>query len=72
MYAKQETREYLSSGKTRQKPRKRTIQNGDKHLADKDFKIIVIKMLIKFRRRMDEHSENFNKETENTNKKHQN
>ena len=29
-------------------------------------------MLIKFRERMDDHSENFNKETENTNKKYQN
>lgn len=31
-------------------------------VPDKEFKIIVIKMLTKLRRRMDEHSENCNKE----------
>ena len=31
-------------------------------LPDKEFKIMVIKMLTKFKRRMDQHSENFNKE----------
>ena len=31
-------------------------------LPDKEFKIMVIKMFTKFGRRMDKHSENFNKE----------
>jgi len=35
------------------------------NLPDKEFKIMVLKMLIEFRRRMDERSEGFNKETEN-------
>ena len=35
---------------------------------DKEFKAMVIKMLTELRRRMDEHSENFNKEIENTRK----
>jgi len=32
------------------------------NLPDKEFKVMVINMLTKLRRRMDEHSENFNKE----------
>ena len=35
---------------------------------DKEFKAIVIKMLIRVERRVDELSENFNKEIENTKK----
>lgn len=38
------------------------------NLLDKEFKAMVIKMLTELRRRMDEHSENFNKEIENTRK----
>ena len=34
-------------------------------LPDKEFKIMVIKMLTRLGRRMDEHNENFNKEAEN-------
>lgn len=30
-------------------------------LPDKEFRVIIMKMLTKFRKRMDEHSENFNK-----------
>lgn len=33
-------------------------------LHDKEFKVIVIKMITNLRRRLDEHNENFNKETE--------
>ena len=32
------------------------------NLPNKEFKIMIIKMLSKFRGRMDEHSQNFNKE----------
>lgn len=32
------------------------------NLPDEEFKVMVINMLNKLRRRMDEHSENFNKE----------
>ena len=35
------------------------------NLPDKDFRISVIKMLIELGRRIDEHSENFNKEMVN-------
>ena len=38
------------------------------NLPDKDFKVMVIKMLIELGRRIDEHSENFNKEMENIRK----
>ena len=38
------------------------------NLPDKEFKVMIIKMLIKHRRRMDEHSEKFLKELENTKK----
>ena len=42
-------------------PNKMEISN----LLEKEFKVMVIKMLTKLRRRMDEHSENFNKEIGN-------
>ena len=35
------------------------------NLVDKGFKVMVIKKLAELGRRMDEHSENFNKEMEN-------
>ena len=31
------------------------------HLLDKEFEVMIIKMLNKFRRRMDEHSERYKK-----------
>lgn len=37
-------------------------------LPDKEFKILVIKILTELGRRMNEYSENFNKETENIRK----
>ena len=36
------------------------------NLPDKEYKLIVIRMLGDLRRRIDEHSENFNKELKNT------
>lgn len=33
-----------------------------RNLLDEEFKVTVIKMLSELRRRIDEHSENFNKE----------
>ena len=38
------------------------------NLPAKKFKVIIINMLTKLRRRMNEHGENFNKELENINK----
>ena len=38
------------------------------NLPDKEFKVMIIKMLNELRRRMDEHSEKFNKELENIKK----
>ena len=51
-------RDYLPNERIRQNPRKGTKQNGDKHVADKEFKVTVKKMLTKIRRQMDELSEN--------------
>ena len=39
------------------------------NLPNKEFKVMIIKMLTKCRRRMDEQSEKFNKELENIKKK---
>lgn len=36
-----------------------------RNIPDKEFKVIIIKMLKYLMRRMDEYSENFNKELEN-------
>lgn len=38
------------------------------NLLDKEVNVIVIKVLTEFGRRMDEHSEDFNKERENIRK----
>ena len=38
------------------------------NLPDKEFKLMIIKMLHEFRRRMDEHSVKFNKELQNIQK----
>ena len=38
------------------------------NLSNKEFKVMIIKMLIEFGRKTDEHSENFNKEIENIRK----
>ena len=38
------------------------------NLYNKEFKVMIIKMLSELRRRMDEHSEKFNKELENIKK----
>lgn len=41
------------------KPQKKTLINGDNNVLDKEFNVMVIKMLTNLGRRMDEHSENF-------------
>lgn len=38
------------------------------NLSDREFKAMVLKTLIELRRRMDEHGNNFNKETGNIGK----
>jgi len=38
---------------------------GISNLSDKEFKVMVIRILTELRRRVDEHSENFNKDKEN-------
>lgn len=40
-----------------------------RNVPDKEFKIIIIKMLTELVKRMDENNENFNKEMENVRKK---
>ena len=42
------------------------------NLPDKEYKLIVIRMLPDIGRRIDEHSENFNKELENINRTNEN
>lgn len=39
------------------------------NLPDKEFKVVIIKMLTELWRGVDKHSENFNKERENVKKK---
>lgn len=38
-------------------------------MSDKDFKVMIVKMLTRLERRVEELNENFNKEIENTKKK---
>ena len=38
------------------------------NLSNKEFKVLIIKMLKELRRRMDEHYENFNRKLENIKK----
>ena len=63
----EETNEYFSK-KNKKNLRKITKQNWISNVSDKEFKLIVIHLLTKLRKRMGEVSENFNKEIENTNK----
>ena len=51
-----------------QTPEKNLNETEISNLPDKVFKVVVIKMLIELKRRMDAHSENFNKEIENIRK----
>ena len=47
------------------KEQDKTSEMEIRNLPDKEFKVIFIKMLTELGRRMDEHSENFNKDIEN-------
>ena len=38
------------------------------HLPNKQFKVMILKMLTELRRRMDEHNKNFNKKLKNIKK----
>lgn len=46
-------------------PEKDLNETKISNIPDKQFKVMTIKMLLELGRRMDEHNENFNKETEN-------
>ena len=59
-----ETEKYIPNTRKKEKPKEKKTSN----LPDKEFKVMVIKMLTKYRRKMEEHSENFNKEKENIKK----
>lgn len=51
--------------KNKIKPQKKDLKETElSDLFDKDFKIMVIKMVTDVRRRMDEQGENFNKKIE--------
>ena len=47
-------------------PEKTTTET--ENLPDKEFKALAVRMLTKLRKRVDEHSGNFNKELENVKK----
>ena len=47
-------------------PEKTTTET--ENLPDKEFKALAVRMLTKLRKRIDEHSGNFNKELENVKK----
>ena len=47
-------------------PEKTTNETEINNLPDEEFKALVIRMVTELRRRIDEYSENFNKELENT------
>ena len=51
------------------KQRKKQLIKQINNLPDKEFKALVIRMLMELRKRIDKHSENFNKEPENIKKK---
>ena len=48
---------------------KTTTETEINNLPEKEFKALVIRMLIDVGKRIDEHSDNFNKEVENIKKK---
>ena len=50
-------------GKTSEKNKPNEMERSN--TPDKEFKVMDIKMLTKLRERMDKHSKNLNKETEN-------
>lgn len=54
------TEEYIPNQRARKNLRR--TKQGEANPHDKDFKVIIIKMLNKLGRRMGEHSETFNKE----------
>ena len=61
------TRKYVVNEGTGHISEKDPNKGDISNLSNKEFKVIIIKMLTKFRR-MDEHSVNFNKELENIKK----
>ena len=63
-----ETEEYIPNEGISQNPRRRTKQSGDDNLPNKEFKVMIIQIINELGRRMDEHSEKFNKKLENTKK----
>ena len=52
-----------------EKLRRRIKQSGDSNLTDKEFKVMIIRMLNKLERRKGERSKKSNKELENINNK---
>ena len=63
-----ETEEYVPQKGQDKTPETDLNEMGISDLPDKDFKIMVLKMLTEDRRTMHEQSENFNKERENVRK----
>ena len=56
------TEEYVANQRIRQKPQQKNLNETElSNLLNKEFKVMVINMLNEHGRRMDEHSENFNK-----------
>lgn len=53
---------YVPNKRTKQKPQKKTLVRQRSSLSGKKLKRMVISIFITLRRRMDDHSKNFNKE----------
>ena len=58
--------EYISTERARKNPWKTTNETEINNLLDKEFKALVVRMLTELGKRIDEHSENFDEELENT------
>lgn len=63
-----ETKTHVSNKRPDKNPEMELKEMDINYLADKEFKIIVIKMITEVRRTMHEHSDNFNKNMENIRK----
>ena len=59
------TEEFVSVERTRETHHKTTNKREINNLPDKEFQALVIQMLTELEKRIDEHSDNINKELEN-------
>ena len=67
------TDEYVSNKRTKKKKtlRKNANETEINNLLDKEFKALIVRKLLEVEKRIDEHSESFNKEIENIKRSNQ-